>query len=239
MMNNDSDVILSDLLALTRTGGKVFYIYTHARPDGSIFYVGKGVGDRARDFWNRQEYHKRVARKYGERNIQIRAYATIDEEHAYAAERQLILAMRKAGIRLVNMDDGGLGRRGMAFTKEHREKLRAAGMGHPVSEETRRKISAAGKGRVLSESHKEKLRALNNSKQVEAMRRANTGKRCSPETAAKIGAANRGRKLSEEHCKKLGDRKRGVPQRPETVAKRAISLKAAWARRKAEANDAQ
>lgn len=236
MMNNDSNQILDDLLSrLTRKGGKTFYVYTHARPDGSVFYVGKGVGDRARDFWQRSEHHKRIIRKHGEANIRVMAYAVVDERHAYAAERHLILAMRRAGLKLANVDDGGNGRIGFVMTPEHREKLSAAGMGHAVRETTRQKISEAGKGRTATEATKAKLRAKKLSDEHKAaLIAAITGRPVSEESRAKARAKMQGRKLTEEHRKKLSESHRGKKHDPSTREARSAALKAAWARRKAE-----
>lgn len=221
---------------ITRTGGTTYYIYTHARPDGSIFYVGKGVGDRARDWSQRTEHHKRIVAKHGRRNIKIAVFPAHDERHAYAAERQLIIAMRKAGLPLCNNDDGGLGRIGVRIGEQQRARISASLMGHPVSEETRRKMSAATLGKKLSAEHIEKLkrRKLSDSHKA-ALLKAITGRPVSEEHKAKSRAKMLGRKLTEEHRKKLGDSRRGVKQDPAAVAKRAIAIKAAWARRKQEA----
>lgn len=221
---------------LTKTGGKIFYIYTHARPDGSIFYVGKGVGDRARDFWNRGEHHKRVVSKYGEQNIVVEAYAVFDEVHAYALERQLILAMRKAGIRLINQDDGGRARIGVTISPEHREKLRQALMGHPVSDETRARQRAAGLGRKLAPAIVEKMkqRKLGDEHKA-ALLRAITGRQVSEETKAKIRKANTGRKLSDEHRAKLREARARQPRTEEESAKRSAAIRAGFARKRQSA----
>jgi hypothetical protein len=206
-MMNDSQAMIDATVNdyLWKSGGKIFYVYTHAKPDGVIFYVGKGVGNRAKDFSQRSDYHKRVASKYGQQNIIIKAYATFDERHAYAVERQLILAMRKAGHRLINMDDGGVGRLGVRISPEHREKLRIAGMGHPVSAETRIKISAAGKGRIASAETRLKLSQKKLSEaHIAALVASRKGKPMSEDHKAKIGAANKGRVFTEEQRKRMG-----------------------------------
>ena len=41
------------------------YVYLHTKPNGEIFYVGKGNGYRAYDKNHRSEYWKRVVNKYG------------------------------------------------------------------------------------------------------------------------------------------------------------------------------
>lgn len=216
-----------------RWDARRFYIYTHARPDGAIFYVGKGCGDRSRDFYNRSEHHKRVVNKYGAKNIQIRSYVVRDEHHAYVIERQLILAMRKAGVALINRDNGGRTRTGVVIHPEHREKIRLALIGHPVSAEARAKISAAGKGRVPSAATRAKYAAKKLSEShKEALLRATTGRVVSEESRAKAREKMLGRKLTEEHRQKLRDAKLGTKHAPETFEKRSLALRAAWARRK-------
>ena len=224
----------NDIQNVTRYGGRQFYVYTHALPCGTIFYVGKGVGDRARDFAQRRESHKRIVAEHGRERIVIKVFPTHDEVHAYAVERQLILAMRKAGIRLCNKDDGGNGRIGVRIGEEQRQRISAALMGHPVSAETRERQRARRLGVPLAEATKRKLAAKDWSRQVEAMRVANTGKTRDPAIGQKISEAIKGRKLSPEHCLKIGDSKRGIKWSPEVIAKRAAGIKAAWARRKAE-----
>jgi hypothetical protein len=218
---------------LWRTKSKIFYVYTHARPDGSIFYVGKGVGNRAKDFCRRNSYHQRIVAKYGRENIIIKAYATFDERHAYAAERQLIMALRKAGAQLANIDDGGNGRIGVTFTEEHREKLRLAGMGHAVSEETRRRISEAGRGRTATAETRAKLARVSRTIQVQAMASANRGKPKSEEVKARISAANTGKVRTPEMIQRLSVAHKGFKQDPEVVARRALAIRATFAARRA------
>ena len=43
----------------------MFYVYLHKKPNGQIFYVGKGKGYRATQKSNRNAYWKRVVDKYG------------------------------------------------------------------------------------------------------------------------------------------------------------------------------
>lgn len=234
MIRDDFHDRLDDLLSLTRRGGKTFYVYTHARPDGRIFYVGKGVGDRARDFYQRSEYHKRICQKYGRENIVVRAYATHDERHAYAVERQLILALRNAGIALINTDDGGVGRTGVTIGQAQRERIRQALLGHPVSPETREKISKAGIGRVPSEAARARMSAKKLSAEHKAaLLAAITGRVVSEEAKQKSREKMLGRTLTDEHRAKLRAAHLGRKQSAETIAKRTIALRAAAAKRKA------
>jgi hypothetical protein len=235
MMRNDSD------RHLVKRGGQIFYIYTHARPDGSVFYVGKGIGRRARDFRARSDQHKAITGELGLKNIVVRAYPVPDERHALTAERVLILALRKAGARLVNADNGGGGfSGGRVKTPEHRKKLSQAGMGHAVSDETRKKIGERGRGRRPTEATRAKLSAKKLSESHKAaLLAAISGRIVSEESRAKSRAKMQGRTLTADHRQKLSDSHKGLKHDPSTKATRSAALKAAWARRKAEVANAQ
>lgn len=213
--------------------GGVYYVYTHRRPDGRLFYIGKGVGDRAVDFYKRGSYHNRITKKWGRENLLIDAYPTHDERHAYAVERQLILANRKAGVTLANVDDGGIGRIGVFIGPEHRRKISAALKGHPVSPEARAKISAAGRGRIASPETREKLSRKKLSEAHKAILAEVSSKRVrGEEERAKARAKMTGRKLTEEHRQKLSESHKGKKQPPELVAKRAAAIRAVFAERR-------
>jgi hypothetical protein len=217
-----------------KRGGKTFYLYTHARPCGTIFYVGKGVGDRAKDFFNRNEWHQRICAKVGIENIQIGVYPTLDERHALAVEVQMIAALKKAGFILCNATNGGESGSGRVFSDEHRRRLSEAGKGFKKSAETLAKMSAASKGRVKSDATRAKLASKTLSDHHKAaLLAAITGRSCSDETKRKIGAANAGRPKSPETLQKMSAARKGVKSTPEAIAKRTIGIKASWARRKA------
>jgi len=47
---------------------KKFYVYVHIKEsDNTVFYVGKGSGGRAWDFYGRNVYWKNVKNKHGVR----------------------------------------------------------------------------------------------------------------------------------------------------------------------------
>lgn len=101
---------------------KQFYAYVHARLDCSIFYVGKGHGERFRDFTSRNLHHQNIVRKHGKDNILIGRLDCSSEQVAFDLEKGLIKCLRRAGVRLVNLTDGGEGTSGLKHTKEHRKK---------------------------------------------------------------------------------------------------------------------
>lgn len=102
---------------------KSFYAYTHSRPDGSVFYVGKGFDRRA--WWfkqGRNPYHRSIIEKYGAENIVVTIHPCVSEEAAFELEKTLIAKYRALGVRLANQTDGGEGASGRPAS----DKVRAA-----------------------------------------------------------------------------------------------------------------
>lgn len=102
-----------------------FCVYTHARPDGRVFYVGKGVPERAycmapsrRSLW-----HQNIVKKYGRENILVRVIPCLCEEEAFALERVQIAIHRLDGCELVNLTDGGEGASGHVMNEAQRQAL--------------------------------------------------------------------------------------------------------------------
>lgn len=100
-----------------------FYAYTHARPDGRVFYVGKGTDRRARDMApaRRKLWHMNIVRKYGRKNIAVSLYPTGDESQAFELEKFLISEFRDSGVVLINLTDGGEGCSGRSQSEKQRE----------------------------------------------------------------------------------------------------------------------
>lgn len=156
----------------------MFYTYIHKKPEGSVFYVGKGAGDRAFSHDNRNLHWKRTVAKYG-MEVKILSYFETEEE-AFREEKLLIKSFKDSGIKLVNLTDGGEGATGYKWTPEQIErwksvisinpmlgkkhsdetkaKIRAKAIGRVVSESARAKISEKMKVRVFSDSHRENLK---------------------------------------------------------------------------------
>ena len=106
---------------------KVFGVYTHARPDGDIFYVGKGTikralcTDRPRNPW-----HQNIVKKYGSEKIFVAFYPSLSEASALQEEIKLIKKLRQEGYDLVNQTKGGDGTSGYKFTKYQTQKISRA-----------------------------------------------------------------------------------------------------------------
>lgn len=141
----------------------MFYCYTHARPDGRVFYVGKGCGGRAHYFHGRSEYHARILKKYGAKNIIVEMFPCASEAAALQREIEMIAEYRAAGVELCNRTDGGEGCSGMVhsqhtieklrdgWTPEKREALGRAKRGVGRSEETKRLIAERTKLAMTAE----------------------------------------------------------------------------------------
>lgn len=98
----------------------VFYTYLHRRPDGSIFYVGKGSGRRA---WSRGSRSKawRAAAAEGH-SVEICATWPTEDE-SFQHECLLIAVLRDLGHQLVNITDGGHGVSGHRHSEATRSRL--------------------------------------------------------------------------------------------------------------------
>lgn len=96
----------------------VFYAYVHAKPDGRVFYVGKGKGKRSHELKSRGVYHQRVIDKVGAENVLIGKLACSSEQIAFDLEKGLIRCFRRMGTSLTNATDGGEGTSGYKHTKE-------------------------------------------------------------------------------------------------------------------------
>lgn len=106
-----------------------FYAYVHARPDGRIFYVGKGHGARSKNLVGRNMYHRNVVDKHGAENILVGEITCSSEEIAFELERGLIKCLKRAGVKLTNMTDGGEGTSGYQHTEKAKELCRIAASG--------------------------------------------------------------------------------------------------------------
>jgi hypothetical protein len=163
---------------LPDAGGKQFYAYIHAKPDGTPFYIGKGNGRRLNMFHKRNQHHKNVVAKYGKRNILIGKMDCSDESTAFDLEIGLIKCAKRMGLELANLTDGGHGVSGRVVTPEQRAKISATLMGRPGrpwTEEAKAKVGAAKRGKKRTPEQRAKMGRKN--------------KFVSEETRAKLSAA--------------------------------------------------
>ncbi len=190
---------------------KHFFVYTHSKPNTTdvhgIFYVGKGNENRVSKI-NRlhNNHHKNIVAKYGKENIIVRKLICKSEQHAFDLEIQMIAILRKIGVEIVNLSDGGEGSSGHAMTTEAKKKLSLLNKGRIHTSEAKKKISASqiGHKRMLGYKHSEETRA----KVSEALRNRPP---ISEETRAKLSASKKGRAVSAEAREKMSKAAKNRP----------------------------
>jgi hypothetical protein len=142
-----------------------FYTYAYLREDGTPYYIGKGVGNRA------YKKSKREINPPVDKNRIIFLKKNLTEDEAFRHEVYMIdIFGRKdlgTGI-LRNKTNGGEGLSGLIWSEEHKEKISKSQEGESNSfygkshsEETRKKLSNAFSGKnhpqyggTISEEHK-------------------------------------------------------------------------------------
>jgi hypothetical protein len=91
------------------TNKKQFYVYLHSVAELGTFYVGKGDEDRCKVIARHNPQHTNVCMKYGTNNITVTLIPCANEQAALELETTMIIAMRKAGVQLVNQTSGNAG----------------------------------------------------------------------------------------------------------------------------------
>jgi hypothetical protein len=102
-----------------------YCVYTHLRPDDSIFYVGKGIPTRPYRVSGRNNAWKQEVAICGKHSVNV-VKANLTEKEAFDVEVRLIKMLRDRGVSIVNMTRGGDGCKQLIFTDEVREKIKAA-----------------------------------------------------------------------------------------------------------------
>ncbi len=170
------------------------YVYTLAYPDGKVFYVGKGSGNRIDDHEREakrgiQSYKCNVIRKIwgnGEQIVKTILSPFPTHEDAFMYEIALIFFLPD----LTNKTAGGDGMTDP--TDDVRQKISKAHKGRkkpPISEEHRRNLSKAQQGKIYDEEIRLKLSEMHKGKPT----------------------WNKGRKFSKEYKRKLSESHRGKP----------------------------
>ncbi len=111
----------------------MFYTYAHSTPNGGIFYIGKGTGDRVYSRRDRSYLWRNVVYKAEAVTMQILAHWKTEEE-AYDHEKLLIDCFKDMGANLVNQTDGGAGPNGAMQDPEvvAKRSLKLVGYKHKI-----------------------------------------------------------------------------------------------------------
>ena len=117
-----------------------FYTYAHYKPNGGVFYIGKGNGKRAHSFSGRNVHWKRIVKKYGKPNIEILANWDTEQE-AFEHEKILIACFRDLGFCLANVTSGGDGIFGFNHSVDTKRKISKSHLGKKRSIEEKISIS--------------------------------------------------------------------------------------------------
>jgi hypothetical protein len=143
---------------------KSYYVYCHKRKtDDTIFYIGKGCGDRCIQKKNRNNHWRNIAKKNGFYHEIIKD--GLSEQEAFDFE---VEAIAKIGLdNLANMTAGGEGTSGRPMpestilytkSKENRERVSRQWKGVVRGEEFSAKLSIALKGKKFSEERRHSQR---------------------------------------------------------------------------------
>lgn len=111
---------------------RTYLTYVHAKPDtesaSGIFYVGKGSHKRAhlinRVISNR--HYTNTVKKYGAENILVGTIECSSEAIAFDLERGLIKCLRRSGVKLTNLTDGGEGTSGYKLSEDQTARISVA-----------------------------------------------------------------------------------------------------------------
>jgi hypothetical protein len=201
-----------------------FYAYIHCKPDGVPFYVGKGRGKRSHYFHERNPYYTEIQKKYGTPLVAVLPCSS--ETTAFELEKGLIKCLRRSGVVLCNMTDGGEGAAGHRVSEAGRKCMSNAATARNTDPEYRKKISEGVKKLYSDPEYRSHQRAIRSSAEFAAnissklqghvvsdearkkMSASKTGRRLSAETKAKMSAARMGHPTSEATKAKIGAKAR-------------------------------
>lgn len=192
-----------------------YYTYLHRKQsDNSVFYIGKGRGNRAHSRSGRSSKWKRCAEKHGIVVEVLAGWPT--EREALDHECFLIKCFREMGADLCNHTDGGEGVSGLKHSEASKRRMAQAKLGKPQSAES----IAIRVSKLRGQKRSADIRAKLSSVQQDPLRRA------------KLSAALKAHARSEEHemnlqqayksherRSKISAALRGKAKSPEHVAK--------------------
>ena len=218
-----------------------YYVYAYERkiaskhgPAGSFYYIGKGMGNRARD------NHRHIpVPKDPKRIVMIKVNLT--EENAFSLEKSQIKEYGRidngTGC-LRNLTDGGEGPSGYKFTEEQCAKNSAARKKYYEDPESRAKQSAALKKYYEDpESRAKQSATLKKYFEDPEARAKNSATqkivRGTPESRAKNSATLKKYWENPEARAKMSATQKIVRGTPESRVKNSATMKAVWTARRA------
>lgn len=129
-----------------------YYTYVHTRINGDVFYVGKGIGERAFSRSDRSIAWKEVVA--GDRGYTAFIAAEWDtEEEAFSHEQALIAIYKSMGAKLVNQTSGGKGPKDYVQSEETRRKRAEISRGRKYGRETCPHCGEHGAGPAMKRHH--------------------------------------------------------------------------------------
>jgi hypothetical protein len=171
---------------------------------------------------DRTAWHKHVTGKYGTSSILVGKRDCSSEAIAFELEKGLIKCLRRMGVELCNLTDGGEGASGYVPTEATRKRIAEAGKGRIVSAETKAKKSATRKAQIAADPSivanlRSKLKGRTFSEQTLARMRASQQRSFATNQLRKerIAAGNRGKTNSEESNQKRAETLRAYFSTPE------------------------
>ena len=181
-----------------------YYVYSHMQADtGEVFYIGKGMNNRAYSKYRRSSWWKNIANKHDWKVIIIKD--SLSEEEAFELEKFYIKEYGRRDLgtgTLINLTDGGDGISNISSST--RKKMSDSKKGTKRSYESNRKTSMSLKGKpsgregkVVSEEGRNNI--------SEGLR----GHFVSEETRKKLSDKLKGRVFSEETRKKMSESRKG------------------------------
>lgn len=140
-----------------------FYIYAHRRvTDGSVFYIGKGSGNRCMVKNGRSKHWHNIVNKHG-LSIEI-LKSDLSLIDSLICEREMIKYFKDNGAILCNQTNGGDSYPGFVINDETKYKFRIAKLGKKQSPEHAKKSAMARLGKKNNPESTEKTISLKRKK---------------------------------------------------------------------------
>jgi len=106
----------------------MFFTYAHYKPEGGLFYIGKGKRRRAYAMDSRNSHWQNIVNKHGKPHVELLAHWDTEQE-AFEHEKVLIACFKDMGYELANKSLGGEGSSGYKFTDQQKNNLSNAHLG--------------------------------------------------------------------------------------------------------------